>query len=178
MHGAFDQLDVDFRRRSELTPGPRQGVGNAGHLRGAGPLAQGGRRACWTGPFLMNKRWIPMATGLSTAFELCPRQCAPGSVISRHSWQLSRDIVDTSTSQGGRPCRKHSWSSPLWCWKTAAKARWHETTTSPGNGYSSWSAATRPRVRLHSSRAHGAPTLMPAPWAPSWKTVLFGSVKR
>jgi transposase len=31
---------------------------------------------------------------------------------------------------------------------------------------------------LHSSRAHGAPTLMPAPWAPSWKTVLFGSVKR
>jgi hypothetical protein len=39
-----------------------------------------------------------------------------------------------------------------------SKRRWHETTTSPDNGYNSWSDATRPRVRRHSSRAHGAHT--------------------
>jgi hypothetical protein len=39
------------------------------------------------------------------------------------SWQLSRDIVATSLP-GGRPCRRRSLSSPPWCWRDAAKARW------------------------------------------------------
>jgi len=34
----------------------------------------------------------------------CPRQC----LVSRHIWQLSRDIVDTSLRRGGWPCRRHS----------------------------------------------------------------------
>jgi hypothetical protein len=33
-------------------------------------------------------------------------------LVSGHSWQLSRDIVDTSLRRGGRPCRRRSLLSP------------------------------------------------------------------
>ena len=51
-------------------------------------------------------------------------------LVARHSWQLSRDIVGTTASLGGRPCRRRSSSSPPWCWKDAAKVKSPATTTS------------------------------------------------
>jgi hypothetical protein len=63
MHGAFDQLGVDFRRGSEpatwATPGCRKR--RTPTWRGAGRTTWS--PSCWTGPFLVNKRWIPMASG-------------------------------------------------------------------------------------------------------------------
>ena len=98
-------------------------------------------------------------------------------LVSRHSWQLSRDIVDTSLRRGGRPCRRRSLSSPPSCWRDAAKARSPVTTTSRVTGCSNWSNATRPRARRRSNHTRAAPTTIPARSAPRSKTRSCGCAK-
>lgn len=95
----------------------------------------------------------------------------------RHSGRLSRDIVGTSASVGGRPCRKRSSSSPRWCCRDAAKAKSPAIMRCRAPGSSNYVSGIGPKERRRSSRGRGVHTTVPRRSRPTGKNASSGCAR-